>query len=615
MQKWRSVLSLIPFSLRMLWLAFPLGAVVIPVISLFLGVIPVGILYCGKRVIDGVELWIGGSVNEGQHWVFYFIGLGVVLSILQHGMSRLNAFFQELLRLRLVRHIQTKILAKSIGLDLEILETPQFHDKLKRAQQEAGFRPYAIVTAMLSVLRQSFAICSFWITLSTLSIWVMPWLFVSVIPALVMQIVHGRRVWQLMYNRTPEERRMNYYQSLLTSIPEAKEIQVFGIGEYLLGQWRDICRRFYHKDQRLAGRRTLVEFAVAAVQSVSCAGLYYFAVYRTAVDPLISIGSLVMYQQAMDRSFNAMKMFFYSVATFYENSLYMENLREYFALEASSKSGSGLLAVPSQINGDIRFENVTFRYPDMAEDVLKNLSFEIKRGEKIAFIGTNGAGKTTILKLLARLYDPQAGRITVGGLDILDIALEKWRDCIGVMFQDFGRYDVTVRENVAFGNLANIASTDRLAWAATISGADHCITPMARGWDTVLGKYFEGGHELSIGQWQRIALARTLVRDAPILILDEPTSALDVEQEKILFEKLNHIAQEKTIIIVSHRPSTICHADRILIIENGQLLETGTHDELMVCSGKYSSMFREAKPCKNLDMIAPGVRGPASSFQ
>jgi len=593
MRRWRSAVSLIPLSIGMLWAAFPLGAIVIPVISFFLGVIPAGILYCGKRVIDGVELWIGGSVNEGQHFVFCFIGLGVILSILQHGMSRLNAFFQELLRLHLVRHIQAGILTKSIGLDLGTLETPQFHDKLKRAQQEAGFRPYAIVTAMLSILRQGFTICSFWVTLSTLSIWVMPWLFVSVIPALFVQIIHGRRVWRMMYNRTPEERRMNYYQSLLTSIPEAKEIQIFGIGEYLLGQWRDICQRFYRKDRRLAGRRTLAEFAVATVQSVSCAGLYYFAVYRTAVDPLISIGSLVMYQQAMDRSFNAMKMFFYSLATFYENTLYLENLRDFLALEPSSKAGSGLWAAPGQISGNIRFENVTFRYPDMGQDVLKNLSFEIKHGEKVAFVGTNGAGKTTILKLLGRLYNPQSGRITIGGLDIRDIALEKWRDCIGVMFQDFGRYDVTARENIAFGNLVDMASAERLTWAATISGADNCITQMAQGWDTVLGKYFEGGHELSIGQWQRIALARTLMRDAPILILDEPTSALDIEQEKALFEKLDRTSQGKTIMIVSHRPSTIRYADRILIIENGQLLETGTHDELITCGGKYSSMFSE----------------------
>ena len=589
----RSRLRLIPLSIKMVWQAYPRAAVAIPLIGLLLGACPVCILYCGKRVIDGVILWSDGTSSAGRQMVLTFLGAGLALSVLQHGLNRLSSFLQELLRLRLTRHIQGKILQQASRLDLEFFETPGFYDKLQRAQCEVGFRPYAVVSSIFGGLRQSFTLCSYAVTLATLALWSAPYLIVAALPSVFVQVKLGRQTWRVMYDRTHQERRMHYYQSLLTSSRHAKEIRLFGLARYLIDRWQDVFRQFYRKDRDLAKRRNMAQLGVAVYQTAASAGFYAFAIYRTVTDPAVTIGSLFMYHQSMERGLGSMRAVFQSVASLYDSSLYLGNLFDYLALRPRISSPAAPRPVPRRIRYGLRFESVTFRYPGATENALEDVSFEIRPGQKVAFIGKNGSGKTTIVKLLARLYDPQDGRIVVDGTDLRELDPEAWQRQIAAVFQDFGQYWVTARENVGFGQLEHVKDMERIRAAADGSGARECIEQLVHGWESVLGRLFDEGQELSFGQWQRVALARALVREAPILVLDEPTAAIDPQQEQQILKGLDTFAEGKITVLVSHRPSAIRLADRIFVIDHGRLVGSGDWDDLMAPGGQYAGLFGE----------------------
>jgi ATP-binding cassette subfamily B protein len=599
LEDWQAAFRQTPRVLALVWQAHPLAATIVPILTLVGGSLPAFFLYSGKKVIDGASLCLSGNMEAGKSMIAFYLAIGLGIMLLTRVLDHVSRYLEELMRLRLAQLIQTRILARATSLDMAFYETPVFYDKLQRAQREAGFRPYAIMSAMLNLARQAIQLSSFLILLVTLSWWVLPYLVVVTLPGLLFQAKFGRMGWRMMRHRSPEQRKMNYYQSLLTSDREAKEIRLFGLASYFTELWQQVFWQFYRQDRNLAAKRHVANFGTAMLQTAAGVAFYVYAIVRVVTDPrrssdpahAFTIGSLVMYTQAMERAAGSVSGIFDSIAMFYENSLYLSNLFEYLEQRPNVVAPASPKPLPSPIRSGVRFENVHFQYPVSEEEVLHGVSFHIAAGEKVAIVGENGAGKTTCIKLLARLYDPQQGRITVDGIDLRELDPDAWQSCIGVIFQDFARYAVTARENVGFGQVEALEDIRRIIRAAEMSGADDCIRRLKLGWENILGKMFDEGQELSLGEWQKVALARAFMRDSQILILDEPTASLDAKQEYEIFLHFNELTRGRTTILISHRFSSVRMADRILVIERGRLVESGSHEELLSLSGRYADLF------------------------
>jgi len=599
LEDWQAAFRQTPRVLALVWQAHPLAATIVPILTLVGGSLPAFFLYSGKKVIDGASLCLSGNMEAGKSMIALYLAIGLGIMLLTRVLDHVSRYLEELMRLRLAQLIQTRILARATSLDMAFYETPVFYDKLQRAQREAGFRPYAIMSAMLNLARQAIQLSSFLILLVTLSWWVLPYLVVVTLPGLLFQAKFGRMGWRMMRHRSPEQRKMNYYQSLLTSDREAKEIRLFGLASYFTELWQQVFWQFYRQDRNLAAKRHVANFGTAMLQTAAGVAFYVYAIVRVVTDPrrssdpahAFTIGSLVMYTQAMERAAGSVSGIFDSIAMFYENSLYLSNLFEYLEQRPNVVAPASPKPLPSPIRSGVRFENVHFQYPVSEEEVLHGVSFHIAAGEKVAIVGENGAGKTTCIKLLARLYDPQQGRITVDGIDLRELDPDAWQSCIGVIFQDFARYAVTARENVGFGQVEALEDIRRIIRAAEMSGADDCIRRLKLGWENILGKMFDEGQELSLGEWQKVALARAFMRDSQILILDEPTASLDAKQEYEIFLHFNELTRGRTTILISHRFSSVRMADRILVIERGRLVESGSHEELLSLSGRYADLF------------------------
>jgi ATP-binding cassette subfamily B protein len=590
-RKIATVFSQTPRVVRLVWQADPHTTAVLPILTLLAAPLPVLYLYCWKKVIDGVGLCLEEGMRSGQNIIIFFLIASLVISVLLRGLDCLLRFLERRLNLQLRQHVQKLILEKATALDMAFYETPAFYDKLQRAQQESSVRPYAVLSSLVIGLRQCVTLCSYLAALFLLSWWVVPCLLLVTIPGLFLQAKYGQLGWIIVHRRTPEERRMHYYQHLMTSNYEAKEVRLFRLADYLIPKWLELFRQFYKQDISLSARKNLAEFGALTLQTIAVTGFYVFAIYRTVVDPLVSIGSLFMYTQAMERATGTITTVFHVISSLYENNLYLSNLFEYLTQEPQVCSPEISVPVPTKIRRGVLFESVSFRYPNSTKDVLKNISFEIKPGERIAIVGENGSGKTTLIKLLARLYDPQKGRITVDDIDLRKFNPTEWQKQIGIIFQDFIRYWVSARENIGFGQFEDLNDMSRILCAAESSGVAECIERLDGKWEAVLGKLFEEGQELSMGEWQGIALARAFFRNSSILVLDEPTASLDAKHEFEIFARFNELTRDQTAVLISHRFSTVRMVDRILVMEDGQVIESGEHDELMTLDKKYSELF------------------------
>jgi ATP-binding cassette subfamily B protein len=578
--------------IRLTWEAWPLGVICLPVLTVVTGLLPAAMLVFLKKIIDGLTIWTGGNSEAGSRIVFVYLALQIAALILQNGLGLLTQYLQTVLESRLRFVIQDRILQRSIELDVSFFETPSFYDKLQRAQREVGYRPFSIILSIIHGARETITLIGYLVVIVTLAWWLAPYVLVANLPALIVGTEFGWRGWMLVSGRTPKERRMSYLAGLLTSNREIKEIRLFGLGQFLAKRWKDLFWEFYRQDVRLAGKRRLAEFGTITLGTLAYAGFYAYAVYCTVTNPWVTVGSLIMYTQAMERAENSMRTILQAVSTFYENNLYLSNLFEYLAQTPLISIPAVPQPAPHPIRKGIRFEGVTFRYPGATTDALCDVSLEIPAGGRVALVGENGAGKTTLVKLLARLYDPSQGRITVDGIDLKEMDPAEWQRNIGVIFQDFAHYYVSARENVGFGELAHLEDLPRIRSAAELSGAGEAIERLPDKWDTILGKLFDDGHELSIGEWQRIALARAFLRESPILVLDEPTASLDARQEYEVFRQFNKLTQGKTTVLISHRFSSIRMAEHIFVIQNGRLAGHGTHDELLASNAGYAELFR-----------------------
>ncbi|MFA9469601.1 MAG: ABC transporter ATP-binding protein [Deltaproteobacteria bacterium] len=565
-------------------LSFALG-----LLSLVAGILPAGAAWVGKLIVDAVVRAAETGAAEDQRsaltWVVVELGLVAVLAGAQKGLSTC----QQLLRALLGQRVNEMILEKALTLDLAAFEDSELYDRMTRARREASQRPLSLVMRSFQLAQHSFSLIAYSGLLLQLSVWALAVLVVAAIPSFFVETRFSADAFRLFTWRAPETRKQNYLEVLLAREDFAKEVKLFDLGPVFLARYREIFQQLYAEDRALTLRRGGWGFVLGLLSTVAFYGAYAWIVLETAAKR-ITLGDMTMYLLVFKQGQAALAAILTSIGGMYEDSLYLSNLYEYLEYEAPDEGGS---ATEGPEPGDgIRFESVSFTYPGVETPALRDVSLHLRPGRKLALVGENGAGKTTLIKLLTRLYRPTEGRILLDGLELDAWDVDVLRKRIGVIFQDFVRYQLAAGENVGVGDVRAFSDPERWQSAAEKGMAHEFIERLPRGYQTQLGRWFDDGQELSLGQWQKIALSRAFMRDdADLLVLDEPTASMDAEAEATVFERFGRLAEDKMVILISHRFSTVRMADEIVVLERGQVTERGTHETLMREDRQYAHLF------------------------
>lgn len=540
-----------------------------------------------QAVVDGVQR--GGDATAVRRIV--------ILAAVQFALLTLNSLLQtlqnvtqQLLQDRTANRVQLMIMEHANGLDLRFFEDATFYDQLQQAQREAAFRPVGMVSGVFGLVRTLLTFLSMIALLLRLGPLLAVVALLAPIPAFIASTRYGWQGYQQMRRQSPERRLMSYLTSLLTTDTYNKEIKLFTLGDFFVARYRTLAAKFIAENQGLLVRRYLVGFAWGTLTLLTSGGTYLY-VAILAVRGTIDIAGLTVYTGAASQVQSNFQGLLGGLSSMYENTLYLNTLFELLAFTPVIRAPENPVPVSHHFTKGIEFRDVRYTYPGREEPALDGVSFTIAPGETVALVGRNGAGKTTIVKLLTRLYDPDSGQILIDGTDIRDYDPAALRHEIGVIFQDYVTYFLSARENIGVGRLEEADDLARIDAAAAQSGADGVVAQLPQGYDTTLGKWFDQGHQLSGGEWQKIALARAFMRDAQILILDEPTASLDAQAEYEIFARIQELTAGKTAFFISHRFSTVRLADRIMVLEGGQIIENGSHDALLLQNGRYAELF------------------------
>ncbi len=586
----RAQIDALKTATQLVWQSSPswtLGRLILVIIQ---GLLPLASLYLTKLIVDTVTGSVTGADNS-VIWNQALLLVGLYTGVLL--VTNLCVAVAELVntaqRQRLTDYTQGLLHTQAATLDLGYYEDPEYHDILERAEEEAPYRPVDILDNLVQIGQNGISLLAMVGLLLSLHPGLIGVLLAAALPAMFVKMRYAQVLYRWQRSRTSLERQADYLGWLLTSDSAAKELRLFGLSQFLSQRFRHIRQRLYREKLRLVFRR-FVWFASTQLMTSGVVFLAYaFIIYQT-IQGTLKLGDLVLYHQAFQRGQNAMRSVLQALADLYEDNLFIENFREFLALESRLPIPAQPQAVPSPLLYGITLENVSFQYPKTTRQALRNVSLTIRPKETIALVGENGCGKTTLVKLLCRLYDPSEGRIALDGIDLKAFDLGEWHRYISPVFQDYVQYHLTARENIGLGNIS-LSDEDAIKTAAMLSGADHVIQQLPQGYQTILGKWFETGEELSGGQWQSIALARAFLRNAPLIILDEPTSALDPKAEYEVFKKFYQLTRNQTAVLISHRLATVRMADCIYVMANGSIVEKGTHLELLQLGGTYAQLY------------------------
>ncbi len=578
-------------ALRFVWQSAKGWAIANGVLVVVQGVLPLLPLYLMKLIVDAVT---AGLVAPDKGAAFMQVGILIALMAAVALVSALTRSIAGLVgqgqSLAVADHMSNVLHAKSIDVDLEYYESARYYDALQRAQQEAPHRPTHIVNGLVQIGQNGISLLAMAGLLFLFHWSIAAVLFIAVLPGIAVRLRYAGKMYALQREQTSTERRADYLNWLLTGSSHAKEIRLFDLGPLFAGRFRDLRRKLRREKLEIATKRSLAELVAQTSATAAIYGSYAFIAYRT-VQGTITLGDLVMYFQAFQRGQGFLQEMLSGLAGLYEDNLFLSNIHDFLDLKRKVVEPVHGSPIPQPMKSGIVFNHVGFRYPGGTRKVLEDISLVIRPGEVVALVGENGSGKTTLIKLLCRLYDPTNGTIALDGTDLRQFETAALRRQISVIFQDYAKYHLTARENIWLGNTALAPDHERIAAAARHSGADGTITALPHGYETILGKWFEDGEELSIGEWQKVALARAFLRDAQIVVLDEPTSSMDAKAEYSVFENFRQLAAGRTAILISHRFSTVRMADRICVLEDGGIAEAGSHEELIHRGGTYAHLF------------------------
>jgi len=578
----------VPPVLRMVWESGP-SVVIFGILFRLIGsILPIALLWITKLIIDGIVAAVSHHqpVSPRFWWlVVAEFGVAITAAVLARAIDFLDALLAD----KYTRHVSIAVMRHASQLDLTAYEDPVFYDRLERARVQATDR-LAMIQSIGRLIQQGITAVTMSVSIVVYSPWLLLLLIAGVLPAFLGESHFAFLGYAKNFRQTPIKRQLDYLRVLGGSKEAAKELKLFGLSQYLTDRFASLSDVIYSQDVALARRRLAAGSVLSVVGTLGYYSAYAWVIWRTLAGAL-SIGTLTFLAGAIQQASLNIQQVFSTLAGIADQALFLTDLLAFFGMQPTIRSQPNALPAPRPIRKGFEFRNVSFRYPGTERLVLRGLNFHLRPQERVALIGENGEGKTTIVKLLTRLYDPTEGEVLLDGIDLRAYNLEDLYREIGVIFQDFMRYEMTAAENIASGHIEDLDHLALLEEAARKSGADQVIERLAGGYGQMLGRRFERGVDLSGGEWQKLALARAYLRDSQVLILDEPTAALDARSEYEVFRRFAELTREKMALFISHRFSTVRMADRIVVLEDGRIAEEGTHDELSSLGGRYAEMF------------------------